>query len=57
MFGSESDIETGSCIRGEGYSQWHPTLTVTVTIAHSLYNIIIIYLIKINNYIIGSRSF
>ena len=44
-------------LRGEGYSQWHPTLTVTVTIAHSIYNIIIIWLIKINNYIIGSRSF
>ena len=45
MFGSESDIETGCMyyvVTGEGYSQWHPTLTVTVTIAHSIYNIIII---------------
>ena len=44
MFGSESDTETGCMyyVVIEGYSQWHPTLTVTVTIAHSIYNIIII---------------
>ena len=43
MFGSESDTRDRMYVlRGEGYSQWHPTLTVTVTIAHSIYNIIII---------------
>ena len=38
MFGSESDTETGCIVlRGEGYSQWHPTLRVTVTIYSAFY--------------------